>query len=322
LSDIAKDAHTSVSTVSRVLAGGNAARRISAPTTQRVMDAARRLGYRPNLLARSLRTRRSHTVALMVSDIANPWFGALASLIEQALHRQGYSLVLCNSAEDVVLENEYLQLLPQKGIDGLILVPLLRSKQALDEQLPAGLPTVILDRPLGGHSASVSTDQDELTTRLCDALAKAGVKRVAVVAGPEHVSTHQRRAEVIASRFEVVASIRGPARQETGRAAIVKFAGMSFEAVVATNNFLGIGVLDAMISVDHACVLGCFDDIPLMHLLPVPIVCANQDVEKLAEATVKMLVRQLDGSKDVIEPVVIPSTIVTNGAFSKRVDPR
>src|SRR3954451_11943852 len=125
LTDIAKATNTSVSTVSRVLAGGAGSQRISPETRARVREAATRLGYRPNLLARSLRTRRSHTVALLVSDIANPWFGLLASTIEKKLHDNGYSLFLCNSAEDLKREAEYLNLLPQKGIDGLILVPLL-----------------------------------------------------------------------------------------------------------------------------------------------------------------------------------------------------
>jgi LacI family transcriptional regulator len=122
LTDIAKATRTSVSTVSRVLSGGAVSKRISSGTRQRVSDTARRMGYRPNLIARSLRTRRSNTVALLVSDIANPWFGQIASLVEQALHREGYSLVLCNSGEDLEREREYLDLLPQKGIDGLIVV--------------------------------------------------------------------------------------------------------------------------------------------------------------------------------------------------------
>src|SRR5690606_23589525 len=134
LQDIAKRTHTSVSTVSRVLSGGSLAQRISAATRQRVLDAAREMGYRPNLVARSLRTRQSKTIALLVSDIANPWFGQIASLIEQSLHRHGYSLLLCNSGEDAEMEREYLELLPQRGIDGLIVVPLARTREELMER--------------------------------------------------------------------------------------------------------------------------------------------------------------------------------------------
>ncbi|HTW94431.1 MAG TPA: LacI family DNA-binding transcriptional regulator [Tepidisphaeraceae bacterium] len=119
LSDIARETRTSISTVSRVLAGGTAARRISRATADRVRAAAQRLGYRPNLVARSLRTRKSDTIALLISDISNPFFGQIGNLIEQSLHRHGYSLMLCNSGEDPQREVEYLQLLAQKAIGGL-----------------------------------------------------------------------------------------------------------------------------------------------------------------------------------------------------------
>src|SRR5271170_5222233 len=128
LHDIARETKTSISTVSRVLSGGPAAKKISAITAQRVRQAAERLGYRPNLIARSLRTRKTNTIALLVSDISNPFFAQIGSQIEQSLSRQGYSLMLCNSGEDAEREAEYLQLLVQKGIDGLIIVPLVTTR--------------------------------------------------------------------------------------------------------------------------------------------------------------------------------------------------
>src|SRR5687768_341777 len=148
LQDIAKATRTSVSTVTRVLAKGAHASRISPTTRQRVVETAHRLGYRPTIVARSLRTRRSHTIALLVSDIANPFFAQIASLIEQSLHRHGYSLTLCNSGEEPQREIDYLQLLRQKAIDGMIVVPLARSKKALAQLVPSDVPLVLLDRPI------------------------------------------------------------------------------------------------------------------------------------------------------------------------------
>src|SRR5476651_789798 len=92
LVDIAKATSTSVSTVSRVLAGGVIANRISKETRERVQAAAEKLDYRPNLVARTLRTRRSNTIALLVSDIANPFYAQIASLVERRLYQHGYSL--------------------------------------------------------------------------------------------------------------------------------------------------------------------------------------------------------------------------------------
>ena len=99
LIDIAREPPPYVRPVRRVLAGGSVAQRISEETRARVLEAAKRLGYRPNLLARSLRTRKSNTVAMLVPDIGNPFYARIASYIEQRLYPHGYSLLVCNSGE-------------------------------------------------------------------------------------------------------------------------------------------------------------------------------------------------------------------------------
>src|SRR4051812_4803727 len=200
LVDIARETKTSVSTVSRVLSGGAMANRISKATRDRVREVADRLGYRPNLLARSLRTRKTYTVALLVSDIANPFFGQIGSLIERSLAKHGYSLMLCNSAEDVEKEGDYLRMVAAKGIDGLIVVPLAPTRKAILQYIPETLPLVILDRPIPGIASSVASDQDQIASVLCDALDSAGVKQVALLCGPQHVVTHRRRCEILTER--------------------------------------------------------------------------------------------------------------------------
>lgn len=318
LIDIARQTNTSVSTVSRVLAGGAVAQRISAETRSRVLKAAAQLGYRPNLLARSLRTRKTYTVALLVSDIANPFFSRIASLVEQALHREGYSLVLCNSGEDPELEDEYLNLLPQKGIDGLILVPLVRAKKSLAEILPKNLPLVILDRPIPGIAACVSSDQEQATNSLCDTLARAGVRRVALICGTQTIYTHRRRAEIVSQRFQVIARHEGPAQIETGRQAFIQFLGQQPDAVICTNNFLAMGFLDSIESIDSPPIIGVFDEIPQMHLLPLPIVCAMQDIPMLADGCVRLLLPQLNDPSAKVQPILLPTRLVTNRAFQAR----
>ncbi len=322
LHDIACKTRTSVSTVSRVLAGGAPSLRISAATRQRVREAADRLGYRPNLLARSLRTRRSHTVALLVSDIANPWFGQLASLIEQSLHREGYSLILCNSGEDAALEEQYLRLLSQKGIDGLMIVPLARSKKTLLGLLPTNLPVVIIDRPIPGIAASVSSDPEQLAGELCDTLERAGVKNIAVVSGPSHVITHRRRAQIVSRRFTILDQVEGPAQNETGRMALIRFLNLNTapDAIICTNNFLCQGVLDGIGRIEQAPIMAVFDDVPMMHLLSVPMVASLQDVPMMADAAVRQLLPQLTGQTVKIRPILLRARVVVNDAFRKRAE--
>ncbi len=318
LSDIARATHTSISTVSRVLSGSPASGRISAETRQRVIDTARTMGYRPNLVARSLRTRRTNTVALIVSDIANPWFGQLASMIEKLLHQRGYGLMLCNSGEDPQREAEYLRLLVPRGIDGLIVVPLLRDSETLHQHVPPRLPIVVLDRPIAGVEASVSTDSRQLAGMLAGALEAAGVRRVVLAAGPEHVVTHRIRTEAIESRFTVVARHRGPATRETGLAAGEAFARLdaaSYDAAVATNNVLGQGLLLAGLTPP---ILGTFDSLPMSELLPVPVITADQDLADLAQGCVDELLRQLKDPPDVAAPIELVGRLHANPAFRGR----
>jgi LacI family transcriptional regulator len=323
LSDIARETNTSVSTVSRVLAGGAVSKRISKETREKVHEAAKRLGYRPNLLARSLRTRRSHTVALLVSDIANPWFGLLASTIEKKLHDNGYSLFLCNSAEDLKREAEYLNLLPQKGIDGLVLVPLLKTKKALEAlELPKGLPIVVVDRPIAGINASVASDQDMLANQLADSLEKIGVKKIAIATGPSHVSSHARRAEILGERFEVLDKHMGASRRLTGNEAMKKWAssGIKPDAYVGTNVSLTSGILDEIdYDTKNPPAIGCFDMLPFFDMLPMPVACAIQDVAGIAEGVVKELLPLLSPNAPEPKPMTIPTLMRYNRSYEQKV---
>lgn len=321
LVDIARETQTSVSTVSRVLAGGAVSRRISRQTCDRVREVASRMGYRPNLIARTLRTRKSFTVALLVSDIANPFFGQIGSLIEQSIHRHGYSLMLCNSGEDPEREQEYLQMLSQKAIDGLIMVPLTRSKKAIYQSLPASMPLVILDRPVPGITSSVAGDQEQATRILCEVLDRANVKRVAIVAGPRHIVTHRQRADIVAERYEIIYRHEGPAQKETGRQAFIKMLTLHPDAIVCTNNFLAQGVIDCIGEIDSPPIVAAFDEVPLMHLLPIPMVCSLQDVPMLAEGCVEQLLKQLEDGEHKPKPIVLPARAVTNRAFQKLHEP-
>src|SRR5206468_9911279 len=131
--------------------------------------------------------------------------------------------LLCNSGGDPEREAAYLQLLPQKAIDGLILVTLARTKKALMDALPANLPLVVLDRPVQGINAYVSSDHDQMALAMCDTLERVGVKSVAIACGPQFIYTHRKRTEMVSKRFKVIDTHEGRAQRETGRQAWQKF---------------------------------------------------------------------------------------------------
>jgi LacI family transcriptional regulator len=120
--DVAKAAGASTATVSHVL---NGSRFVSPDTKARVESAIRTLNYRPHSVARSLRSSRTGTIGVMVSDIANPFFADLVLGVEDIVHRDagGYNFILCNTEENREREHMYLDVLQQKRVDGLILAP-------------------------------------------------------------------------------------------------------------------------------------------------------------------------------------------------------
>jgi LacI family transcriptional regulator len=304
-----------VSTVSRVLAGGPAAQRISRETRGRVLAAAVRLGYRPNLLARSLRTRKSNTIAMLLSDVGNPFFGQIASVVEQRLHREGYSLLVCNSGEDPQREAEYLELLPRKGVDGLIVVVCAATRRLLLDHFGPEFPIVLLDREVNGMNSSVTSDQEQGAEALCVALDRVGARRAVLACGPDSIVTHRRRAAVLRDRLEIVAEHQGLAMADTGRQAFVKFLDESFDVIACTNNNLAQGFIDAIESIDRPPIVACFDDMPMMHLLPIPIVSSVQDVVQLAEGCVSLLLPMLSGQLNGVQSIVVPTRPVSNLAF-------
>jgi len=164
----------------------------------------------------------------------------------------------------------------------------------------------------------VASDQQQAAHLLCERLAAIGASSVALVRGPEHVSTHRIRAKVVHQHFKVVVDCEGPAQRETGRLAwSQQIAGRQIDAVVCTNNFLAIGVLEAMSGGSYLPPVAVFDGIPAMDLLPVPIVTCDQDVHRLAEGAVEMLLKRLKEPGAEVKPVIIPARLTCNPAFGK-----
>src|SRR6266478_2104857 len=143
--DVAREAKVSVFTVSAVInnKGG-----VSATLARRVEAAIRKLSYRPNLLARSLAKQQTHTIGMVVTDIANPFFPAIVRAAEDAAQKAGYSMLLCNSDDKEDKEAVYLELLISKRVDGIILNKTpgaftAAQRRMLDE---ARIPIVLLMR--------------------------------------------------------------------------------------------------------------------------------------------------------------------------------
>src|SRR5579859_5123239 len=142
IKDVAEVAGVSTATVSRVLSNGQ---HVRAEVRQRVLAAVEKLAYRPNLVARSLRSQQSNTLGLIVSDIRNPFFTSISRAVEDVAYEQGFSVFLCNTDENPDKEMIYLQLMQDEGVAGVIFSP---TRQAVTTFSASNLdfPMVIVDR--------------------------------------------------------------------------------------------------------------------------------------------------------------------------------
>ena len=150
LNDIAKKAGVSVATVSHVI---NKTRFVSEGLQKRVLKVMADADYKPNLIASSLRSKKTKTMGLIIPDISNPVYAELAKEIESILFTSGLTLMLCNSELSLEREIECTSSLRAKRVDGLIIIPASSESKHINRLVKAGLAIAILDRPVPGSNA-------------------------------------------------------------------------------------------------------------------------------------------------------------------------
>src|ERR1043166_5156261 len=156
--DVAKRAGVAPITVSRVI---NNSGYISQATRERVETAVKELGYIPNTLARSLRSKKTRTLALVVTDITNPYFTLMARGVEDVAGNCNYSVIYCNTDESETKEEKYANLLAQRQVDGVLLVPSGGNIETIRFLLSNDIPVVGLDRQSSGVEIdSVRSDSE------------------------------------------------------------------------------------------------------------------------------------------------------------------
>ncbi len=200
--DIAKDAGFSVSTVSIVLNNAPLSRYIAAATKQRIEKAALRLGYRPNQLARSLRSQRNHTIGLMVFDITDPYCTPILRGIETTLFQGSYVSLLADAHNERDRFERYLEMLLQRRVEGLIVLAnwLVVDIKVLEHLGQRSVPTVVIGRDLEMESvSSVTVDNQAGAAMALQHLFTLGHRKIAFVRGPNVLNASSERWQGIRS---------------------------------------------------------------------------------------------------------------------------
>lgn len=315
--DVAKKAGVAPITVSRVI---NNSGYISDKTRNKVQEAIDELGYVPNVLARSLKSKRTNTLALVFTDIANPFFTILARGVEDTASESGFNVIFCNTDESLEKEDTYIQLLLQKQVDGILLVPAVSSSKSIELILEQKTPLVVLDRRVPDTNVDVVRgDSDGGAYQLTQHLINLGHERITILSGPREVSTAEdrfqgyKRAMEDNGLTEFIQCHYGSFSLESGK----ELAQQVFSkqpcptAIFAANNLIALGTLSTLHEmgkeVPGDVALVSFDDIPEnLTLFPFMTVVRQPSYEMGKRAT-EILISRIkgDGSPDY-EEIIFP----------------
>ena len=316
--DVARTAGVSPATVSRVFNGI----KVTPARVEAVRRAAQELGFVPNRNARRLRTSSSEIIAMMVPDIENPFFTVMTRAVEDVARAGGYSVMLCNTDEDPVREQEYLRVAVSDPVAGIIMVP---SSSTTDLALPLerGVPVVCVDRRApGGAVDSVVADNvagAESGTRL---LFEAGYEAVACVTGPQRVETARERLQ--GYRMAHLACAGAEPQPEFVHHTEYTIAGGEKaardllalphppDAIFAANNKIAAGVIRVLAESDRLpprTGVVSFGGLPMVLLAPRGIMVTHLPTRDLGLTAARMLLERINGldasPREVILPVVV-----------------
>ncbi|MGH2890259.1 MAG: LacI family DNA-binding transcriptional regulator, partial [Solirubrobacteraceae bacterium] len=279
--DVARLADVHPGTVSRALNEQTRAL-VNEETAARVLRAADELGYRPNPIARGLKTNRSFTIGVLIPDLTNPLFPPIVRGIEDRLAQDGYTPLIVNTDNDPEREASHIDAMLARQVDGLIAATARLDVEPLAEAAAGGTPLVLVNRSFEDGSAPAVTVDDQRGIALAvEHIAALGHRRVGHVGGPQNVSTGHRRylgflaameGAGLTARSEDVSFARAFTEREGERAcALVLDQRPRVTAIVAANDRLAMGCYDALRSVGLACpadvsVVG-FNDMPFIERL-------------------------------------------------------
>jgi LacI family transcriptional regulator len=322
ISDVARQAGVSPATVSRVIQG---AKNVNPATRERVQCAIEELGYVPSAVAQSLRSKRTRSLALVVSDISNTFWTTVVRGVEDVAQRHGYSVLLCNSDENLSKQDQYLDFLISQQVDGVIIAPFDSDARHLDKLRTRNIPTVVVDRRIDGWDVdSVCSDSLSGARALVQHLIGLGHTRIAVVSGPAITSTAEDRVAgycmALAEagiRLDPRLIKRGEFRSTTGEGLTHELLdeGLDPTAIFAANNLIAMGVLDALetrgLRIPQDIALVSFDDLPnASRLFPFLTVVA-QPVYDMGVNAAQLLLSRLR-SEVTLRPrhVVLPVRLI------------
>jgi LacI family transcriptional regulator len=312
--DVARESGVSVFTVSSVVNGKS---HVGKKLRLRVENAIRKLNYHPNLVARSLAKQRTHTIGMIVPDIANPFFPMVVRGAEDEAKKHGYNLLLCNSDDSLAKEESSLELLLSKRVDGILLTKTTEDFHPALRQMIKGvnIPFVLVMRtyPKLTNDAVITDDYQGAYDAVCH-LARSGRRRIGLIGGPLKVSNAMARWEGFHDAlkakdlaYEPDLAIEGDYRIESGYRAGHSLLSHRPDGIYVANHLMTIGLLKAADEMGLRCPddfgLVSFDDYPWLSVFRPKLTTVELPKHQLGSQAADLLIRRISGDRS--KPLVI-----------------
>jgi LacI family transcriptional regulator len=324
MKDIAADLGVSLMTVSKAL---RSHRDISEETRNRVLQRARELDYQPNWIARSLVTRRTYLVGLVIPDLMHSFFAEVAKGVAAKLNPRGYQIVISNSEEDAEAEEKQLELLAARGVDGLIIASAATSgrKRVLENLNTRKVPYVLIDRmPAGLEANYVGSRDEDIGAIATEHLVEQGCQRIAHIRGPATPNSNARQrgySKVLAQHGLTLAAeyiVTGAHDDTRGYEAMRQLLALDPrpDGVFCYNDPVAAGavkaVLEAGLTVPEDVAIVGAGNVHYSDLLRVPLSTIDQSSTAIGETAADLLVECME-TKTPLEPkriLVAPRLVV------------
>lgn len=328
MKDVARAAGVSLMTVSRVVAGETG---VAPQTAARVEEAIRALGYQRNDIARNLRRKAqdSRTIGLVVDDLANPFFSALARSVEDEAYRRGFLVLVGSTNDDPRRERDVVSAFSARQVDGLVLVPTGGNRPFFRAQMARGVKVVCVDRPATGLDVDcVAVDNRAGTATAVRHLLDRGHSRIAYLGDRQEIWTQRERFIGYEQAMAAAGLDVDPALVRHGLRGVPEAVAAIGElmdapnpptALFSGNDLVTLGAVEA--GATRRLALVGFDDFLLADKLDPPISVVSQDPAALGRTAAQLLFGRIDGDDASARSVVLATRFIDRGSGGAAVGP-
>lgn len=324
IADVAQKAGVSKTTVSRILNGNFA--HTTEETRNKVLQAIKDLDYRPNALAKGLKSMRTNVIGIMLSNLKNPFWSTVLEGVEDTCHDMGYNLMICNSNESPELEEEYVKEFQMRQVDGIIINPTCKNQELYDKLIVKEYPMIIVNRRINNENAnSVVVDNVKGAFIAVNHLIRYGRKKVAVcLYRNPYVSTWKERLEgykkaLIANgrTSDEFVIMELEQRGDTQKESIMRFLRKhpDIDAIFSTNNMITLEVIGAVkdlnLQIPEQIAIVSYDETIWAKYIDPPITTIRQPGYHMGQVAAQNLIERIvSGEKPQPQTVVLEPELI------------